>query len=134
MKTLFDLKHYESYDVDIYDRMKERASILLNKQENGDHTQAIVLYTTKKREYSRLIKDALNKDSTDVKALFEELREAGDTTVLYILSMWSDMCIDIPSFAFRERLLELDPSNGETRFFVLTPMGVSVLKISATTK
>lgn len=50
----------------------------------------------------------------DFGSTIQSLRESGDTAVQKVLAMWKDGTGDLPSYAFRTALLELDPSNAET--------------------
>ena len=44
----------------------------------------------------------------------QTLRDGSDTAVQTVLTMWKDGALDLPSYAFRTALLELDPSNAQT--------------------
>ena len=57
-----------------------------------------------------------------------------DTEIGFVLCMWLDVNIDIPSFAFRKLLLESNEKNADTTLFVMTGGGVSEIKLSATMK
>jgi len=50
----------------------------------------------------------------DFDSTVQSLRESGDTAVQKVLAMWKDGWADLPSYAFRTALLELDPANAET--------------------
>ena len=132
MRTLFELKTNIPFDADIFERMKKTASDLLRHTESAQYTQAIVLFSQKGTEYAAVIKNALSEDRTE--DFLEGLRAADDTDIDYILCMWGDTCIDIPSFAFRARLCTANPQNTESKIFVMTQNGVSVMKLANTMK
>lgn len=134
MQTLFELKTNMPFDADIFERMKKTASDLLRNTEKEQYTQAIVLLSKKGNEYGTIIRNVLSEDKTEESALLEGLRAADDTEICYILCMWGDACIDIPSFAFRARLCTANPQNTESKIFVMTQNGVSVMKLANTMK
>ena len=59
---------------------------------------------------------------------------AKDTEIRYVLCMWQDSGIDVPSYAFRDLLCTLNSKNSESLLFVMTAEGVSVTKVSTTMK
>ena len=54
---------------------------------------------------------AVNDEFSDV---IQVLRDKRDTEVEAVLTMWKDGIPDLPSYAFRTALLELDTANAET--------------------
>jgi len=60
--------------------------------------------------------------------------EKNQYTQAIVLCIWQDQCIDIPSFAFRNLLLDLNEKNSESTLFIMTTDGVSGIKLSATMK
>ena len=65
--------------------------------------QVIVLLTDSNRFYV-----AVN----DIDGIIcEKLKQENDTTVLTILAMWKDGSVDVPSFAFRNTLVQMDERN-----------------------
>lgn len=110
-----------------FERMMVTANTVLKDAECEQFTQAIVLLSAAGNEYSAVIKNVLSEEKTDEKALLERLKKADDTEIRYCLCMWQNGSIDIPSFAFRDMLCELNPKNSETQSFVMT---VSTKKIS----
>ncbi len=107
--------------------MANTANTILKNAECEQYTQAVVLSSTKGNEYSTVIKNVLSEEKTDEKDLLERLKKADDTEIRYCLCMWQDGSVDIPSFAFRNTLCELNPKNSETLSFVRT---ISTKKLS----
>lgn len=132
MQTLFELKMQLPFDADVLERMKQTASELLRDAEKEQYTQAIVLFSKKGNEYGAVLPNALSKDAPEESALLERLRVADDTAVGYILCMWADANIDIPSRAFRTKLLDVNPENADANVFVMTQNGASVMKLGNT--
>ena len=134
MKTLFELKTHLPFDTDLFERLQKTASIMLKSAEQGQYTQGLVLVSSTGKEYSAVIKDVLSEEHAEEKALLEELKANHDTTLDYVLCMWQDACIDIPSWAFRKMLCSLDPKNADALLFVMTGNGVSAVRLANTMK
>ena len=75
--------------------------------------QVSVLRTEKNQVYCLALPDAVNAQK-ELESFFEMLREKDDRRVSYVVAMWSTGGAEIPSYAFRKGLLELDAGNGET--------------------
>lgn len=75
--------------------------------------QVTVLRTEKNHIYSLALPDAVNAQK-ELEGFFGMLREKDDCRVSHVVAMWSTGGAEIPSFAFRKGLLELDAANGET--------------------
>ena len=134
MRSLFEVKTNLTYDANIFEHMKKTAQDILQNAERAQYTQAVVLLSSNDNEYSAIIKNALSEEKADEAALLEALSAAEDTDVRCVLCMWGDLCIDIPSFAFRNMLRELNPKNDEALLFVMTKDEACVMKLSSTMK
>lgn len=134
MKSLFELKTKITPDFTVFECMKEKATEILSDTEKSQYTQAIVLYSAAGNEYSAVIRNALSKEKKDETSLLCKIQEAKDSEICFVLCMWQDKCIDIPSFDFRKLLLDLNENNSESTLFVMTADGVSGIKLSATMK
>ena len=75
--------------------------------------QVAVLRTKKNQVYCLALPDAVNAQK-ELEGFFGMLREKDDCRVSHVVAMWSTGGAEIPSFAFRKGLLELDAANGET--------------------
>lgn len=75
--------------------------------------QVNVVRTEKGNVYSVALPDAINAQK-ELEGFFGMLREKDDRRVSHVVAMWSTGGAEIPSFAFRKGLLELDAGNGET--------------------
>ncbi|MBO5415249.1 MAG: hypothetical protein J6A83_01305 [Clostridia bacterium] len=134
MQSLFELKTKITPDLTVFECMKEKAIELLSDAEKSEYTQAIVLYSVAGNAYSTIIRNALSEEKADEASLLRKIQEAKDNEISFVLCMWQDKCIDIPSFAFRKSLLELTEKNSESTLFVMTADGVFGIKLSATMK
>ena len=126
------MKEKTPFVTTIFEKMKKKAETLLQNTEKGKYTQAIVLYTTSDKEYSRVIRNALTAEKTDEAALLEQLKSTNDTEVLYVFCMWQYSGLDITSYDFRKMLLSMDSQNAESLMFLMTADGVCVKKLSVT--
>ncbi len=122
------------YDTPVLERMKKTADDLLKNAEKGEHTQAIVLFSSNEHEYSAVIHNALSEEKGDERALTEKLNAAQDTQLRYVLCMWQNGGIDLPSSAFRGILCDLNPKNADALLFVTTAQGISTRKLVTTMK
>ena len=118
----------------LFEKMKKTATELLRDAEEGQHTQAVVLFSAKGSEYGRVIKDTIAEDISDEMALIESLKAADDTEIKYVLCMWQDNTIDIPSYRLRKMLRELNCQNAESLLIVMTFDGISGIKVAKTMK
>ncbi len=134
MKALYELKTKAVPNLTVFNGMMNTATKLLSGAEKGQYTQAIVLHSAKGNEYSTIIRNALSEEKSDEKALLCQMQETKDSEIGFVLCMWQDDNIDIPSFAFRKLLLESNEKNADTALFVMTADGVSEIKLSATMK
>lgn len=134
MQYLFDPKIKNAPDFEIFKSMKEKAIELLSNTENCKYTQAIVLRSSKGNEYGTVIRNALSKERFDEQVLLQKIQDANDSTICFVLCMWQEQCIDIPSYDFRKTLLELNEENAEAMIFVMTACGASEIKLLSTMK
>ena len=132
--SLFELKNPIAVDMCLFEKMKKTATELLRDAEEGQHTQAVVLFSAKGNEYGAVIKDTIAEDDSDEVALIESLKAADDTEIKYVLGMWQGNAIDIPSYKLRKMLRELNCQNSESVLFVMTFDGISGIKVAVTMK
>lgn len=134
MKTYLELTEKLSCDLTLFERMKAAATELLNQTETERYSQAIVLFSANGEIYGTAVKNACEKERKEEKALVDRLKACGDTEIRYGLCLWADQNPDLPSFAFRKALLELNQKNGDTLWFVRTADGISTVRCAATVK
>ena len=134
MHTLFELNTKIDVDATVFERMMNAAEAELSKAEKSQYIQAIVLLSVKGNEYSTLIKNALSKEKSDETALLKRMKDLNDTEIRYVLCLWQEGGIDIPSYGFRKSLCTLDPKNTETLLFVMSTDGIGGIKVSTTMK
>lgn len=66
----------------------------------------------------------------DFTASLEELKQTEDTAVTKILAVWKGGAVDVPSYAFRKALLELDAANAQAKVLVATGNGYAVKSLA----
>lgn len=134
MQTLFELKTKIAPDPTVARRLREKAIELLSDTEKGQYTQAIVLHSATGQEYGTVIQNALSEEKTEETVFLREIRETKDSEIRFALCMWQDFGIDIPSFAFRKLLLDINDKNSEATLLVMTEDGIGGIKLSTTMK
>ena len=134
MHSLFELKAKIMFDLTIFECMKEKAIEMLSIADKSQYTQAIVLHSSTGNDYSTIIRNALSEEKADEESFIRKIQENQDSEMTFVLCMWQDQCIDIPSFAFRNLILNLNEKNSDSTLFVMTADGVSGIKLSATMK
>lgn len=55
--------------------------------------------------------------------IIDLLAQEKDTVIMKLVSMWKDGTVDVPSYAFRNALLELNTRNAQTRVLLRTEGG-----------
>ena len=89
----------------VFDQMMQTAVHMLKDAPNARLTQAIVLLTSKGKEYSAIIEDVLSEEKIAEKALIKEMKKDNDTELRYVMTVWkSGSCVDVPSYDFRKML------------------------------
>ena len=105
MQPTFEPETKTTIDPTVFGRMKKKAADLLSGVEKDQYTQAIVLLSATDNEHSEIVENALSEEND---LLLQKLRETNDSEICFVLCMWQDEHIDIPSFAFRKSLLALN--------------------------
>ncbi len=134
MQSIFEIKNPMFFDESKFQNMKDIAKALLSGKEKKQYTQAIVLLSSLGNEYSAVIENALSVEKSDEKALLDKLISASDTKIDFILCLWHECSVDIPSYDFRKMLCALNPDNANSGIFVITRDGYSVIKLGNTLK
>ena len=134
MQSIFELKTKMTFDLAVFERMKKTAIELLSNAEKSQYTHAVVLLSAAGNEYSAIIKNAVSEEKADETSFLRKIMDAKDDEICYVLCMWQDKCIDIPSLAFRKSLFTLNQKNSEALLFVMTADGVSGIKLFTTIK
>lgn len=130
--SLYEIKTPQPFDASVLDKMLVLAKNALKGVEKQQYTQAVVFVTSKGNEYCSVIVNAISETKADEKELLGKLHSAEDTEVHYILCMWHNGDIDIPSYELRKMLIQLNHENNNARSFVRSKDGYSVIKLEIT--
>ena len=122
------------FDSAVLCSLRETATGLLRDVECSRYTQAIVLYSVTGNQYGAVISNTLSEEMTEETTLLNKAILARDTEIRYVLCMWQDQSIDIPSYAFREKLYACNPKNKDSLLFVMTSDGVAGITVATTMK
>lgn len=82
-----------------------------NIEDEYRYSQKIAFLSSKGNIYNATIKNALNKSHIDEIQLLEILKSNNDTEIKQIVCKWLNGGFDLPSYAFRELLVELNSNN-----------------------
>ena len=107
----------------IFDKMWQTSESLLKDISTTKMTQAVVLLSSKGKEYSTIIEDVLTEEKNAEKSLVSELRANDDTEICYILAVWKNGCVDVPSYDFRKMLCRLNIENKNAAIFLMGEAG-----------
>ena len=107
----------------VFDQMMQTAVHMLKDAPNARLTQAVVLLSSKGKEYSTIIEDVLAEEKLAEKSLLRELLTNDDTEIGYILVVWKNGCVDIPSYDFRKMLCRLNIENKNAAIFLMGEVG-----------
>lgn len=117
----------------VFDQMMQTAVHMLKDAPNARLTQAIVLLTSKGKEYSAIIEDVLSEEKIAEKALIKEMQKDNDTELRYVMTVWkSGSCVDVPSYDFRKMLCRMNMENKNAAIFLMGEAGYGVKPLGAT--
>lgn len=87
-------------------------------------TQVTVLYTKEGKTYHAVELNAMEGQPCTLR-LLKSLGEKGDSRIERCVTMWWRMGgeVDVPSYEVREKMLELDPRNRETKILIHSGKG-----------
>ena len=102
---------------------KDEFSILAGEIEkiflkNPEAVQAIAIMTQSQNIYcivNKSLKEATYIDNN----LFMKLVQTKDTDVKYIICKWNGYSVDVPSWSFRKKLLEINSNNANAKILLL---------------
>lgn len=120
------------FNSEIFDNMVSTAKEILSDAQKSEYTQAVVFLTSSKKEYYVLINNALSPDKECEGDLVANLKANDDTEISYVLCMWHDESVDLPSYDFRKMLLQMDERNANAEIFVLTESGYQTKPLETT--
>ena len=88
--------------------------------------QVSVIYTDKNNTY-------IAKNDIDG-SICDQLISNDDTRIVKLLTMWKNGQVDVPSFAFRKAIIEMNTANKDTDILLQGSEGFIVKKLSQTMK
>ena len=134
MRSLFDIKTPVPFDSDVFEKMRASASEVLKDKKTDRYAQVIVVLTERGNEHCIFVPNALTEEKADEKSLIEKLITESDTVITHLLCLWHDgeNSIDLPSFDFRDMLVDMNETNLNTKIFVLTKDGYSSILLRYT--
>ena len=76
--------------------------------------QAVAVWTSKDNMFCFANHSIMSGNMEDENNFVRTLAENGDKEIRYVVCMWNDTTLDVPSCHLRDLLIELNPSNLET--------------------
>ena len=116
----------------VFDGMIKTAEDILDGKAKFQNAQVIVVRTENDNEYGVFIADPLTKEKTEEKAFIKMLCDKNERKINYILCLWQNGGIDIPSADLRRMFADLVPENKNTGIFVMSDTGPSLIKLEIT--
>lgn len=101
-----------------------KASALQLLQQYPSAMQIIVVLTSSGNQYHMAIDDIPQNRVISENAITELLLQNQDTQVQYLVCMWSNGSIDVPSWHLQELLSSIDPKNSHAQILVNTFHGL----------
>lgn len=99
--------------------MMKFAQDALREVPAGEYTQAVVCLSAKGNVYTVVIQNALDEKHIQEAAFIEQLKDKDDTVIKSILCLWQTGELDLPGYAFREMLRNLNANNMNAEIYVL---------------
>ena len=112
--------------------MLEAATSALSEMPTGEFTQAIAVHTDSDHIYVQTIANALSEDKSDETHLFQMLENKGDTKIITIVCVWQSGCIDLPSYAWRQMLCDLNEENKNAAILLQSDGEYTLKKLAVT--
>ena len=94
------------------------------RKENPAAEQIIIVKTTKDNIYFCVNYNIMQGNYEDEKQFFQMLVDVNDVEVKYIVCMWKNGGVDIPSANFRKNLFAICPKNEEAIWVGLGEKGL----------
>lgn len=93
--------------------------------------QTVAVLTSRSNLYSFANRDVLSGDTADEDAFVKTLLACGDTGIRYVVCMWNNRELDVPSGHLRRQLEELNPKNQDAGILLSGKNGFVVKKLKA---
>ena len=88
--------------------------------------QAVAVWTSKDNMFCFANHSIMSGNMEDENNFVRTLAENGDKEIRYVVCMWNDTTLDVPSCHLRDLLIELNPSNLETEILLNNGEGFQV--------
>lgn len=111
-----------------FEKLMRQAEELAASDPSAD--QVVTVLTAKGNIHWFFNHNVTSGNTADEAAFIKTLAESGDTEITYAVCMWSDSAIDVPSHHLREQLMELNPTNRETKILLRSGEGFVVKPFS----
>lgn len=100
----------------IYETLLKKVKELMISDPSAQ--QAVAVLTSKGCLLSFVNHDIISGQYEEETAFINTLVESGETEIQYLLCMWSDFTLDVPSHHLWDLLVKRNPINGNARIFL----------------
>lgn len=103
----------EKIPVEMEELLYEAEKLVESEGSLSQGEQVIVVLTAKSHRFSLVNHNIMEGDLSKEENFIKGLVEVGETEIKYIVCMWQEYMLDIPSQHMREQLIKLNPLNKE---------------------
>lgn len=112
-----------------FEKLLKQAQKLIKSDSSAE--QAVVVLTSKGTMFSFINKNITSGNVEAEISFVRKLEENKDIEIRYIICMWGDASLDVPSCHLRNMLAELDVSNQNTEILLKSGEGFQVKSMKA---
>ena len=115
--------------IEMEELLHEAEKLVDSENSSAQGAQVIVVLTAKSHRFSFVNHNIMEGNLSEEEEFIEGLVEAGETEIRYLVCMWQEYMLDIPSQHMREQLVKTNPLNREMYLLLRGAEGYSIKKL-----
>lgn len=119
----------EKIPIEMEELLYEAEKLVESENFSSQGVQVIVVLTAKSHSFSLINHNIMEGNLSEEENFIEGLVEAGETEIRYLVCMWKEYMLDIPSQHMREQLVKINPLNREMHLLLRGAEGYSTKKL-----
>ena len=119
----------EKIPVEMEELLYEAEKLIESEGSLSQGEQVIVVLTAKSHRFSLVNHNIMEGDLSEEENFIKGLVEVGETEIKYLVCMWQEYMLDIPSQHMREQLIKLNPLNKEMYLLLKGKESCSIKKL-----
>ena len=119
----------EKIPIEMEELLYEAEKLVESENSPSQGVQVIVVLTAKSHSFSFVNHNIMEGNLSEEEEFIEGLVEAGETEIRYLVCMWQEYMLDIPSQHMREQLVKTNPLNREMYLLLRGAEGYSIKKL-----